>query len=58
MANSYGFDGVFPEGFPWGLYSPENGEWTGLFYQSKDEAEADLARRQARDGFHPCLYFF
>lgn len=39
MANSYGFDGNVPEGAIAGVYDSENGEWTGTFYFSSEDAE-------------------
>lgn len=39
MANSYGFDGSIPGGAIAGVYDSENGEWTGKFYFSIEEAK-------------------
>lgn len=39
MTNSYGFDGNIPEESIAGVYDSENGEWTGHFFFSKEEAK-------------------
>ncbi len=40
MANSYGFNGEIPSTAVAGEYDSENGEWTGKFYFSREEAES------------------
>ena len=40
MTNSYGFDGNIPDNASYGVYDTENGEWTGTFYYSKEDAQA------------------
>ena len=45
--NSYGFDGEIPEGAEFGTFDEENGEWTGTFFFSTEDAEA--AERELRE---------
>ena len=39
-ANSYGFDGNIPEDAIYGAYDCANGEWTGHFYATLEDAQA------------------
>lgn len=40
MSNSYGFDGNIPKDALYGDYDSENGEWTGIFYTTLEDAQA------------------
>jgi hypothetical protein len=46
-ANSYGFDGNIPTNALYGEYDTENGEWTGTFYNSLEDAQA--AAKELKD---------
>jgi hypothetical protein len=39
MTNSYGFNGIIPDGSIAGVYDSQNGEWTGSFFFSIFDAE-------------------
>jgi hypothetical protein len=40
MANSYGFNGNIPEDAIAGVYDSLNGEWTGQWFFSEEDARA------------------
>ena len=50
-ANSYGFDGNIPANALYGVYDPENGEWTGNFFSTEEDAQK--AADELKDD--PCL---